>query len=115
MYRVWDEAQSVSTVGSGLVDTQMSAAMPMAVRATASAVPAAKPAISRPAASRRTFFALPVTAVWPMETWPSPAMTVEPPLRTARMVVACQSGNVAAMTGHVDKGGDKVKAAARQA
>ncbi|MDT4885533.1 hypothetical protein FQZ97_1217730 [compost metagenome] len=36
--------------------------------------------------------AAPLTMVGPIETWPSPAMTVRPFLRTARMVVPCQSG-----------------------
>src|SRR5262249_22776525 len=43
-----------------------------------------------PLPSRRTFLALALTTVWPIETWPSPPITTEPPLRTVRMVVPCQ-------------------------
>src|SRR5688572_5885393 len=38
---------------------------------------------------RRTLRALPFMMVWPMLTWPSPAITTLPPLRTVTMVVAC--------------------------
>src|SRR5262249_40077240 len=34
--------------------------------------------------------ALALTMVWPIETCPSPPITTEPPLRTVRIVVACQ-------------------------
>src|SRR5271168_4096539 len=80
------------------------------IRVKASAVAPAKPASTRPSASRRTLRAALLTMVWPMETWPSPAMTVEPPLRTARMVVPCQLGifdmarDVAARRGRVKPG-----------
>src|ERR1019366_179463 len=69
------------------------------IRVKASAVAPAKPAITRPSARVRTLRALPLTTVWPCVTWPSPAMTLWPPLRTARMVVPCQSGKVLAVMG----------------
>src|SRR6478609_2153658 len=62
------------------------------IRVKASAVAPAKPATTLPPARRRTLRALPLTTVGPMETYPSPAITVCPFLRTARMVVPCQSG-----------------------
>src|SRR3984957_9724216 len=62
------------------------------IRVKASAVAPAKPASTRASASLRTLRAAPLTMVWPMVTCPSPAMTVVPPLRTARMVVPCQLG-----------------------
>src|SRR5471030_2157552 len=85
------------------------------MRAKASAVAPAKPATTRPPARVRTFLALPLTMVWPMETWPSPAITVDPPLRTARMVVPCQWGNEETsdwlcIIGHVAGRGRWVKA-----
>jgi hypothetical protein len=68
----------------------------------ASAVAPAKPATIWPAPRRRTFLALPLTIVWPIETWPSPAITTWPPLRTNRMVVACQPGEVDSVVGDMD-------------
>src|SRR5262245_20495294 len=62
-------------------------------RVKASAVEPAKPPTIWPLPSRRTFLALPLTMVWPIDTWPSPAITTWPPLRTDRMVVACQPGD----------------------
>src|SRR5262249_58931443 len=50
----------------------------------------ATPPITSPLPSRRTFLALDLTMVWLIETWPSPPITTEPPLRTVRMVVPCQ-------------------------
>jgi hypothetical protein len=43
---------------------------------------------------RRTFFAFGFITVLPIDTWPSPAMTVLPPLRTPRIVVPCQLSKV---------------------
>src|SRR5436190_6261765 len=55
------------------------------------AVAPAKPPITSPfSPMRRTFFALGFITVLPIDTWPSPAMTVLPPLRTPRIVVPCQ-------------------------
>jgi hypothetical protein len=45
-----------------------------------------------PSPSRRTLRALGFITVWPIETWPSPAMMTLPFLRTERMVVPCQTG-----------------------
>src|SRR5690554_5003201 len=45
---------------------------------------------SSPRPSRRTLRALDFMTVWPKLTWPSPAITTFPPLRTERMVVPCQ-------------------------
>src|SRR5262249_46354851 len=42
-------------------------------------------------ASRRTFLALALTMVWPIETWPSPPIATVPALRTVRIVVPCQA------------------------
>src|SRR5262249_6528484 len=56
----------------------------------ASAVAPAKPPITSPLASRRTFLAFALTMVWPIDTWPSPPTATMPPLRTVRMVVPCQ-------------------------
>src|SRR5690349_9586578 len=56
----------------------------------ASAVAPANPPITSPLVSRRTFLALALTTVWPMETCPSPPIATVPPLRTVRMVVPCQ-------------------------
>ena len=61
-------------------------------RVKASAVEPAKPARIWPLPNRRTFLALPLTMVCPIDTWPSPAITTWPALRTDRMVVACQPG-----------------------
>src|SRR5688500_7979943 len=56
----------------------------------ASAVAPAKPAMTLPSAPRRrTLRALGFITVLPIETWPSPAMTVLPPLLTPMMVVPC--------------------------
>src|SRR5579863_6471439 len=55
----------------------------------ASAVAPAKPPMTSPLPSRRTFLALALTMVWPIETWPSPPTATSPPLRTVRMVVPC--------------------------
>src|SRR5688500_19192394 len=63
-------------------------------RVKASAVAPAKPPITAPLASRRTFLALPLTMVWPRLTWPSPPITTRPPRRTIRIVVACMRGEV---------------------
>ena len=55
-------------------------------------------AITLPLPTRRTFLALPLMMVWPRVTWPSPAITTLPPLRTVRMVVPCQvSGGLDAL------------------
>src|SRR5690349_23805204 len=62
-------------------------------RVKASAVAPAKPPITSPLPSRRTFLALALMTVWPIETWPSPPITTLPPLRTVRMVVPCQTGS----------------------
>src|SRR5262245_2000361 len=59
-------------------------------RVKASAVEPAKPAITPPEPTRRTLRAVPLRMVWPRLTWPSPAMTTLPPLRTVRIVVPCQ-------------------------
>src|SRR5262249_5814404 len=61
----------------------------------ASAVAPAKPPITSPFPSRRTFLALALTIVWPIETWPSPPITTPPPLRTVRIVVPCHEGSSA--------------------
>src|SRR6185312_7173865 len=58
-------------------------------RVKASAVAPAKPAITLPLPRRRTFLALPFIMVCPRLTWPSPAITTLPPLRTVTIVVAC--------------------------
>src|SRR5690242_7892546 len=60
-------------------------------RVKASAVAPAKPPITSPLPSLRTFLALDLMTVWPIETWPSPPITTLPPLRTVRMVVPCQT------------------------
>src|SRR5215469_3860696 len=59
-------------------------------RVKASAVAPAKPPITSPLARRRTFLALALTMVWPIETCPSPPIATVPPLRTVRIVVPCQ-------------------------
>src|ERR1700730_8819838 len=59
----------------------------------ASAVAPAKPPITSPLPSLRTFLALDLITVWPIETWPSPPITTLPPLRTVKMVVTCQTGD----------------------
>ena len=59
-------------------------------RVKASAVAPAKPPITSPLPSERTLRALALMTVAPRLTWPSPAMTTRPPLRTVRMVVPCQ-------------------------
>jgi len=41
----------------------------------------------------RTFLALDLMTVWPIETWPSPPITTLPPLRTVKIVVPCQTGD----------------------
>src|SRR5581483_2317468 len=43
-----------------------------------------------PEPTRRTLRAVPLMTVWPSVTWPSPAITTLPSLRTVRMVVPCQ-------------------------
>src|SRR5690606_2637688 len=59
-------------------------------RVKASAVAPAKPAITFPPAPiRRTLRALGFITVLPMETWPSPAITVLPLFLTPMMVVPC--------------------------
>src|SRR6478609_2525958 len=61
----------------------------------ASAVAPANPPMTSPfSPMRRTFFALGFITVLPIDTWPSPAMTVFPPLRTPRIVVPCQLSKV---------------------
>src|SRR5690606_5380447 len=65
----------------------------------ASAVEPAKPPITLPSASRRTFLAVCFITVWPMETWPSPATTTLLPLRTETMVVPCQPGKLVSLIG----------------
>ena len=56
----------------------------------------ANPPITSPLPSERTFLALALMTVWPRLTWPSPATTTLPPLRTVRMVVPCQTSGDAA-------------------
>src|SRR3954468_11982778 len=64
-------------------------------RVKASAVAPAKPPITSPLSPmRRTFFALGFITVLPIDTWPSPAMTVLPPFLTPRIVVPCQFSKV---------------------
>jgi hypothetical protein len=59
-------------------------------RVKASAVAPAKPPMTLPSAPiRRTFFALGFITVLPIETCPSPAMTVLLPRLTPRIVVPC--------------------------
>src|SRR5512139_309737 len=53
----------------------------------ASAVPPAKPAITRPSCRRRTLRALPFMTVLPSVTWPSPPIATRPLRRTQTMVV----------------------------
>src|SRR6476660_3815284 len=73
-------------------------------RVKASAVAPAKPPITSPfSPMRRTFLALGFIPVLPIDTWPSPAMTVLPPLRTPRIVVPCQLSNL--LSAVVRKGG----------
>src|SRR5262249_14410276 len=56
--------------------------------------------ITSPLPRRRTFLALALTMVCPIETCPSPPITTLPPLRTVRMVVPCQgSKDVGCMRG----------------
>src|ERR1700677_239817 len=62
-------------------------------RVKASAVAPAKPPITSPLPSLRTFLALDLITVWPIETCPSPPITTLPPLRTVKMVVPCQTGD----------------------
>src|SRR5262245_35250397 len=59
-------------------------------RAKASAVDPAKPAMTLPLPTLRTFRAPPLMMVWPSVTCPSPATTTLPPLRTVRIVVPYQ-------------------------
>src|SRR5262249_42816915 len=59
----------------------------------ASSVAPATPPIPSPLPRRRTFLALDLTIVCPIETCPSPPITTLPPLRTVRMVVPCQEGS----------------------
>ncbi len=49
----------------------------------------AKPAITLPSPIRRTLRAFGFITVLPMETWPSPAITVLPFAFTPMMVVPC--------------------------
>src|ERR1700742_4086627 len=44
-----------------------------------------------PSPSRRTLRAFAFITVWPIVTWPSPATTTRPFLRTERMVVPCHA------------------------
>ena len=64
-------------------------------RVKASAVEPAKPATTSkpPGDRRRTLRAVPLMTVGPRLTWPSPATTTSPPLRTPIIVVPCQPGN----------------------
>src|SRR5262249_58378057 len=56
----------------------------------------AKPPITSRLVSLRTLRALALTMVCPIETCPSPPIATVPPLRTVRIVVACQeSGELA--------------------
>ena len=50
-------------------------------------------------AERADLLALCFITVWPSETWPSPAITTLPPLRTERMVVPCQARGLLAHEG----------------
>ena len=68
-----------------------SLASSLSKRANASAVAPAKPAITVPPASLRTFLAVPLMTVWPKLTCPSPAIATRPFFLTARIVVPCQS------------------------
>jgi hypothetical protein len=49
--------------------------------------------MTSPLPSLRTFLALDLMTVWPIETCPSPPITTLPPLRTVKMVVPCQTGD----------------------
>src|SRR4030067_1003811 len=60
-------------------------------RGEAAAVDPATPAIPLPLPTRRTFLAVLLRMVWPRVTWPSPAITTLPPLRTVRIVVPGQA------------------------
>ena len=67
----------------------------------------AKPPITSPLPSERTFLALALMTVAPRLTWPSPAITTRPPLRTVRMVVPCQRpADVRMRIGHGKLSGD---------
>ena len=101
VFRVAAESASAAWIGS--LDAA-NGRLEWEENAQVSAVDPAKPAITLPPTSFRTFLAVPLTMVGPMDTWPSPATTVLPPLRTARIVVPCQSGkaevfDIAAMLG----------------
>src|SRR3954453_2860911 len=48
--------------------------------------------MTSPLPSLRTFLALDLMTVWPIETCPSPPITTLPPLRTVKIVVPCQTG-----------------------
>src|SRR4051794_3301308 len=50
--------------------------------------------MTSPLPSFRTFLALDLITVWPIETWPSPPTTTLPPLRTVKIVVPCQTGEL---------------------
>src|SRR5437879_1900095 len=50
--------------------------------------------MTSPLPSLRTFLALDLMTVWPIETWPSPPTTTLPPLRTVKIVVPCQTGSL---------------------
>ena len=62
---------------------------------SASAVAPAKPASTLPPPSRRSFFAFDLSTVWPKDTWPSPAITTLPSLRSDKIVVPCQVRSLA--------------------
>src|SRR5258708_40246240 len=47
--------------------------------------------MTSPLPSLRSFLALDLMTVWPIETWPSPPITPLPPLRTVKIVVPCQT------------------------
>ena len=55
------------------------------------------PAMTLPLPTLRTLRAVPLMTVWPSVTWPSPAITTLPPLRTVRIVVPCQVSGEDAM------------------
>ena len=56
-------------------------------RVNASAVAPANPPMTEPSCNCRTFLAFGFITVWPIDTWPSPAITTLPFLRTDKMVV----------------------------
>src|SRR5437868_9185711 len=76
----------------------------------ASAVAPANPPMTFPSAPiRRTFLAFGFITVLPIETCPSPAMTVLPPFFTPRIVVPCQLSKVVSFGIEVGNGGPACK------